>query len=298
MFVRRTVDVEVELKARVVCVSCGVEAAMWCIECERSYCPYCWNKVPHHEFVDPDEVWVNRRPAQPMLPSVPSEKGIQVHINAKGQVSQGLPHNRRKGNLRATKGKLRMNRMSSFPAPSTIADKGFVYAQTWAALDDDISVSSEANKSTVSKPPARLNVQVDEDMTNCGRDYLDAISQHEDLEDSTVETESKPSPVPQSSKKSPYVRTTTTRRSPEKPPRVLSERAKSPSTLMWQVATGRESKSGGLVQVSRVASPVNAVPMQGITAEYFPDDWQESRAGISRTFEIHQGRSVATRKLR
>jgi hypothetical protein len=245
--------VEVELKARVICVTCGTQAGMWCIECARAYCPLCWNKVAHHEFVDPDDVWVNRKPPHPIMPAEHSTKGLQVHINSKGKVEQGLPQRKINEQFYA-KGSLKMNRMSSFPAPNTIADKGFVYAQTWADLDDGNSSVLSANGSVnsgISKNEHRLNVRVDEDMTNFDGDYLSQQGDFEDsLTDDGTEEHGGPHGTGRRSPKSPYVRTATTRRSPEKPPRELSERAKSPETLMWQIATGTDSKGGGLVNVS------------------------------------------------
>lgn len=238
-----------------VCVTCGTQAGMWCIECARGYCPLCWNKVAHHEFVDPDDVWVNRKPPHPIMPKEHSSKGLQVHINSKGIVEQGLPQRKINAEF-ASRGSLKMNRMSTFPAPNTIADKGFVYAQTWADLADEASSAASANVSLNSRMSKsgdhRLNVQVDEDLTNVESDYLSHQSDLDDglSDDGNSEYGRHGYGHGRKSPKSPFVQTPTVRRSPEKPRKELSERAKSPNTLMWQVATGTESKNGGLVNVS------------------------------------------------
>lgn len=292
-------DVEVELKARVMCVSCGVEASMWCIECERSYCPLCWNKVSHHEFVDPDEVWINRKPPHPIMRNEHSSKGIQVHINSSGMVDQGLPQRKINERLSLSRGRVRNNRLSTFPAPSTIGDKGFVYAQTWADISDDGSLPSEHSNTSLAKSARdrdglRLNVGEDEDMLNFEGDYMDSISHPGDRQQGSVQDSASETSSPG---KYSFTRASpSTRRSPEKPRKELSERAQSPKTLMWQAATGHESKTGGLVNVSKFQPAKNRKPMTGITGEFYPDDWKDSRAGASTNFEIHKGVVVATRK--
>ncbi len=253
-FCRRTVDVEAEKKARALCTRCGIEAAMWCIECERSYCPMCWNNETHHEFVVSDEVWVNRRPVHAIPTCEHSTKGLQVHINARGQVNQGLPQRKINERLSNSRGSRRMNRMSSFPAQSTIADKGFVYAQTWDDVNGDNDDDDDTQASSPSKMSKSAVTAVDEDMTEFGGgDYIDSIhstgGEHSAMEDSMGNGTDMGGDV-SSGKRGLFVRTPSRSRTARYTCRVLSERAKSPGTLMWAAATGHESKTGGLVNVS------------------------------------------------
>jgi hypothetical protein len=71
-------------------VSCLHEASLWCPQCHFSYCALCWNAVPHHEFVHPDEVWRNRSPRHAIEKCEHSVTGLHVHLTPEGLVSQGL----------------------------------------------------------------------------------------------------------------------------------------------------------------------------------------------------------------
>jgi hypothetical protein len=67
-----------------------MDASLWCNECKFSYCAICWNAVPHHEFVHPDEVWRNRSPRHAIEKCDHSVTGLHVHLTPEGLVSQGL----------------------------------------------------------------------------------------------------------------------------------------------------------------------------------------------------------------
>jgi hypothetical protein len=175
---RFRVDREIEIKTRVTCVSCRCEATLWCIECKFSYCSTCWNAVPHHQFVHPDEVWRNRLPKNSIEKFEHSVTGLQVHITPQGIVSQGLiqkkqqnklsshrhplntspPHqsqhrsssptspiSRHGGGERKSGGGGREfgHRLSNFPSTDSIMERGFNHAENWADLEDETSFTSE-----------------------------------------------------------------------------------------------------------------------------------------------------------
>jgi hypothetical protein len=39
------------------CSSCGRASVLWCPECTTTFCPICWKKVPHHEFITVPDIW-------------------------------------------------------------------------------------------------------------------------------------------------------------------------------------------------------------------------------------------------
>lgn len=39
------------------CSCCPRPSMLWCPECSTSFCPICWVKVAHHEFITIPDVW-------------------------------------------------------------------------------------------------------------------------------------------------------------------------------------------------------------------------------------------------
>jgi len=39
------------------CSNCTRVSVLWCPECTSTFCPICWMKVSHHEFITVPDIW-------------------------------------------------------------------------------------------------------------------------------------------------------------------------------------------------------------------------------------------------
>jgi hypothetical protein len=235
--------------------------------------------------------------------------GLQVHITSQGTVIQGVPEKIR-GEKKQHLKKSFTHRLQDFPSTDSIMENGFNHASNWADLDNT------ANFKTTSSPEKMRGNRTGLKLELPG-DPLGDSSAHPNRK------ENFPSPIIDDDVDGDKFRPTTTtattdggktsnlagrthlssrgagRPEPSRP--TLTDRAKSPTTMMWQVATGTEigkGGGGGLVTVNRTKVPKNVKQVKGITTEFFPEEWQDSRyANGKRDFAIHKGVTVATRKI-
>ena len=69
-----------EINRRLRCFVCRKDAFYFCAECAQNYCKLCWNSIGHHENVDPDEVWNNRRPGNTIEYNPNDQRGMHVFL--------------------------------------------------------------------------------------------------------------------------------------------------------------------------------------------------------------------------
>jgi hypothetical protein len=89
-FIKTMVMKKEEIRHRLPCRVCRHDAVYWCVECAENYCKLCWNSIGHHEYVDPDEVWNNRKPDNAIEYKPNDEVGMNVFLTP-GEIKQGRP---------------------------------------------------------------------------------------------------------------------------------------------------------------------------------------------------------------
>ena len=299
-----------EISCRLACYVCHNDAFFWCVECSRNYCKLCWNSIGHHEYIDPDEVWNNRKPENVIEYNPNDEVGMNVFLRpneiCQGRVRGvhtpitgarpkspglqsfnfpppgGVPADSTAGGSRGSnlqhrgkhRGKLLERGILRGNAPRQSGDDmhGLVVSPPKHRPPPGMSpLNSPANKVSHPPSPARSTGQ---------QTPNDSLSIHS----------------PDNSTQQPFspVNKTVTHDTQNRTQHEIFIMDPVPNQkLMWQV----NSSGHSLCPVSSLVPGKYTRPARGITSEYFPQDWKQGRANVHRQFDIYNGVTVATRKI-
>ena len=70
------------------CNECIRPALLWCPECSAAFCPLCWVKITHHEFIKAPYVWENFQ----LKNSLHNNSGPNYHLNTLNNLSYSVDH--------------------------------------------------------------------------------------------------------------------------------------------------------------------------------------------------------------
>lgn len=126
------------MRAPPICVQCITErACLWCLECQYSYCRRCWNTIPHHKYITPDELWNTRQPLHSIEKCSPLDPPVHVYFDSKGEIKQGLVERKRSPCVPGR----HHHPTSAFRNLAPM--KSSTNVQTWANLNDSRSFTPE-----------------------------------------------------------------------------------------------------------------------------------------------------------
>ena len=242
------------------CSRCSRDSCFWCRQCCLSYCNHCWSTVPHHGFVSTTG-----------LPSPPST-----------QASQNIP-------------------FSAFPAlKKKYGESGM---STSADTDEHTPVYSPT-RSSISRIGSSIRMLRQDKPFYPGLDISDDAVNDIDLTlfGGLEGMKGNGQPRPRSGRPAGdgVWRKPVQNRNNERGVLVPTKKRKGkkkkinitiPAFSASQSESGRSTLSLGFSGMP----PVYAYPMTGITKEYFPEDWKDTRPDCEIT--VYKGVPVYTNKI-